>query len=102
MTRPTRHTQRALLRTLTVLLFILESPRTLAEIAAHTEVTDRTTRRDLDVLQRAGLPIVDTCDMPNGEKRWACLPSRFVRRIALIYSAPTTHVRAGDQNARTV
>jgi predicted DNA-binding transcriptional regulator YafY len=52
---------RQMIRTLT-LLQLLESRngRTLDELAADTGVTTRTIRRDLEAIEAAGIPLIDT------------------------------------------
>ena len=47
--------------------------RSLAELAAGTGVTTRTTRRDLAVLEELHLPIVDAVDEHSGERYWRWL-----------------------------
>lgn len=69
----------ALTRTFIVLVFILDTPHTLAEIAEHTQVCTRTARRDLEVLQRAGFAIIS--DHSAVAVRWMCRPSRMADRI---------------------
>lgn len=80
----------ALTRTFDVLIFILDQPRTLGEIVAHVGVCERTVRRDLEVLQRVGMPI--TVEQNHDKARWGCLPSRLVLRLLACRSGAMTQV----------
>jgi predicted ArsR family transcriptional regulator len=73
-----RHT--GLQRTIEILFFILDAPKTLPEIAAHLGVHERTVRRYLEALSLAGLPIVQH-DVDDRRPRWGCLRSRPIERI---------------------
>jgi DNA-binding transcriptional ArsR family regulator len=74
---------RALVRVLSALRQLQQTRRgvTLEELAADGGVTTRTVRRDLEVLQEAGIPLLDVVDDEAmvRERRWFAL--RAERRI---------------------
>lgn len=86
----------ALKRTLTVLMLIMQRPRTLNELAKETAVSNRTARRDLEVLEAVGFPLtVDYADTPASEGRWSCLQTKLIERLlksAALAGETTTEV----------
>jgi predicted ArsR family transcriptional regulator len=71
---------RALIRTWDVLRSLDGSGRTLAELADTYGVAQRTIRRDLEVLQAAGFPLIDEQSDYDAAKRWRLLQWRRARR----------------------
>jgi len=71
---------RALIRTWDVLQSLDGHGRTIAELADATGVTQRTIRRDLEVMQAAGFPLIDEKSDYEASKRWRLLQWRRARR----------------------
>jgi predicted DNA-binding transcriptional regulator YafY len=64
----TARRNRQLLRTLRLVLLLEQRRSTIDELATELGAHQRTVRRDLEVLEEAGIPLVN--DGANRDRRW--------------------------------